>query len=43
MAKDGIIQSGLRRMKIVLVSLNPYAIVIDNNRREGATRGEREE
>ena len=42
MAKDGIKQSGQRRKK-VLISLNPYAIVIDKNRREGGTDREGEE
>ena len=43
MAKDRIEQSGLRRREKVLISLNPYAIVIDENRREGGTEREGEE
>jgi hypothetical protein len=38
MAKDGIEQSGLKgKGSIFGLSLNPYAIVIDENRREGGT------
>jgi len=44
MAKDGIEQSGLTREKgAILISLNPYTIVIDENRREGRTEREGEE
>ena len=43
MAKDRIEQSGLRRREKVPISLNPYAIVIDKNQREGGTKREGEE
>ena len=43
MAKDRIKQSELRRREKVSISLNPYAIVIDENRREGGTDREGEE
>jgi hypothetical protein len=39
---DGIEQSRLRGKKeTILVSLNPYGIAIDENRREGGTGGEK--
>ena len=41
MVKGKIEQSGQRGREIVLISLNPYAIVIDENQREGGTIGEK--
>ena len=41
MVKDKIELSGKRGRETILISLNPYAIVIDENRREGGIIGEK--